>query len=108
MALDAATPDAELLRRLAEVRLDRPVVLSLYLDLDPREFATPPARATAVRSILDEAERTVREREDLAHDDRTQLQASVQRARDMLGNDLDGFNSTGLALFLCEPEGLAE
>ena len=44
------SPDRDALRRLAELRLDRPAVLSLYLGLDPSEFATPPARATATSS----------------------------------------------------------
>src|SRR5687768_17393232 len=67
--MQVTAPDRDALRRLAEVRLDRPVVLSLYLDLDPAQFATPPARATAVRSLLDEAERRLRERDGLAHED---------------------------------------
>ena len=49
--MQVTAPDRDRLRKLAELRLDRPVVLSLYLDLDPTEFATPPARATAVRSL---------------------------------------------------------
>ena len=64
--MQVTAPDRDELRRLAEVRLDRPIVLSLYLDLDPAQFATPPARATAIRSLLDEAERRLRERDGLA------------------------------------------
>ena len=60
-AMQVTAPGRDQLRRLAELRLDRPLVLSLYLDLDPSRFATPPARATAVRSLLDEADRTLRE-----------------------------------------------
>ena len=59
--MQVSAPDRDQLRRLAELRLDRPVVLSLYLNLDPSEFATPPARKTAVRSLVDEAERRLRE-----------------------------------------------
>ena len=57
--MQVATLDEELLRRLAETRLERPLVLSLYLNLEPSEFATPPARATAVRSLLDAADRAL-------------------------------------------------
>ena len=39
MQVTAPAPDQ--LRRLAELRLDRPLVISLYLDLDPSRFATP-------------------------------------------------------------------
>ena len=50
--LDVAT-----LRRLSGLRPERGKVLTLYLDLDPSTFATPAARATAITSLLDEAER---------------------------------------------------
>jgi hypothetical protein len=33
--MQVTAPDRDELRRLAQIRLDRPVVLSLYLDLDP-------------------------------------------------------------------------
>ena len=108
MAIEVASPGADLLRRLAEVRLERPLVLSLYLDLNPREFATPPARATAIRSVLDEADRRVRGQDGMSHEDRTSLAAGLQRARDVLEGNLEGLRSPGLAVFVCEPEGLME
>ena len=86
--MQVSAPDRDQLRSLAELRLDRPVVLSLYLNLDPSEFATPPARKTAVRSLVDEAERRLRERNGLSHDDRMALQASLERASNFLENDL--------------------
>ena len=106
--MQLATPDEELLRRLAETRLERALVLSLYLNLDPSEFATPPARATAVRSLLDSAERALREREGLEHDDRVQLQAGLEQARSLLTRELDADASPALAVFACEPENLLE
>jgi peptide chain release factor subunit 1 len=106
--VQAAAPDHEGLRRLAGIRLDRPVVLSLYLDLDPSEFATPPARATAARSLLDAADRKVRDREGLSHEDRLDLEASVERARVLLGGDLTMDGAHALAVFLCRREGLDE
>src|SRR5215211_1424564 len=52
----------ERLRRLAEARPGSGgKVLSVYVDLDPSEFATGPARATAITSVLDEAERELRD-----------------------------------------------
>jgi hypothetical protein len=36
------------LRSLSEVEADEPVVISLFLNLDPAEFATAPARASQV------------------------------------------------------------
>jgi peptide subunit release factor 1 (eRF1) len=101
-------PDREQLRRLAELRLERPVVLSLYLDLDPTEFATPPARATAVRSLVDEAERKLRERDSLTHEDRVALEASLARARTYMERQLATDGTGAVALFASEPANLFE
>jgi peptide chain release factor subunit 1 len=100
--MQVAAPDRDELRRLTELRLDRPVVLSLYLDLDPAEFATPPARATAIRSLLDEADRRLRDHEGLSHEDRTELQASLERARALLERDLPAEGAHAVALFASE------
>lgn len=69
--LDADTP-----RRLAEAG-DGAAVLSIYLDLEPSEFATAQARATAVRSLLDEAGRLI-EASDRPHDQRTALKRDLE------------------------------
>ena len=106
--MQVTAPDRDELRRLAEVRLDRPVVLSLYLNLDPSEFATPPARATAVRSLLDEADRRLRERDGLSHEDRGQLEASLRRAAALLERDLPTEGAQAVAVFASESAGLFE
>ena len=106
--MQVAAPDRDDLRRLTELRLDRPVVLSLYLDLDPAEFATPPARATAIRSLLDEADRRVRDYDQLSHDDRADLQTSLERARVLLERDLNAEGAHAFALFASEPADLFE
>ena len=106
--MQVTAPDRDELRRLAELRLDRPVVLSLYLNLDPAEFATPPARATAVRSLLDEAERRLRERDGLSHEDRRQLEASLERAAELLQRDLPTEGAQAVAVFSSEAAGLFE
>jgi peptide chain release factor subunit 1 len=106
--MQVMAPDRDELRRLAEVRLDRPVVLSLYLDLDPTEFATPPARATAVRSLLDEADRQVRDRGELPHEERMDLRASLQRASSVLEGDLPAEGAQALAIFAAESAELFE
>jgi peptide chain release factor subunit 1 len=108
--MQVTAPDRDQLRGLAELRLDRPVVLSLYLNLDPSQFATPPARKTSVRSLLDEAERRVRERNSLSHEDRTALQASLARASAFLekANDLPSDGAHGIALFASEQIDLFE
>jgi peptide chain release factor subunit 1 len=101
-----APPDPEGLRRLAEIQLDRPLVLSLYLDLDPSEFATPPARATATRSLLDEAERRIRD--GLSGRERAELERSLERAASFLrgGTATEGAHS--VAVFASEAAGLFE
>jgi peptide chain release factor subunit 1 len=106
--LQVTAPERDQLRRLAELRLDRPVVISLYLDLDPSEFGTPPARATAVRSLLDEAERRVRERESLPHEDKVALHATLERASRFLERSLPTEGAQGVALFASEPAELFE
>jgi hypothetical protein len=106
--MQATAPDRDQLRSLAELRLDRPVVLSLYLNLDPSQFATPPARKTAVRSLVDEAERRLREGNGLSHDDKKALQASLQRAASFLENDLPSDGAHGVALFASESTDLFE
>jgi len=106
--MQVSAPDRDQLRGLAELRLDRPVVLSLYLNLDPSQFATPPARKTSVRSLLDEAERRVRERNGLSHDDRMALHASLERASAFLENDLPSDGAHAIALFASEQIDLFE
>ena len=106
--VQVAAPDREGLRRLAEVRLDRPVVLSLYLDLDPAQFAAPRARSTQVRSLTDEADRRIRETAGLSHQDRLDLARSLERTREFLQGQLDAGGAHGLALFACEPANLFE
>jgi peptide chain release factor subunit 1 len=106
--MQVTAPDRDRLRRLAELRLDRPVVLSLYLDLDPTEFATPPARATAVRSLLDEAERRVKERNTLPHEDRMALEGALERTRAFLERELPTDGAQAVAVFASEPVDLFE
>ena len=74
--LEAETP-----RRLAEV--SEGPVLSLYLDLRPSEFATPPARTTAIRSLLDDAGRQVASA-GLGHDAEAALRKDLEQVRQYL------------------------
>jgi len=74
-------------RELLERTGSHPVV-SLYVDLDPSQFATAPARASQVRSLLDEAQRDGRlDRDRLSHKDRTALTADLERLKQYLGSD---------------------
>ena len=104
--MQVSAPDRDQLRALAELRLDRPLVLSLYLNLDPSQFATPPARKSGIRSLIDEAERRVRERNGLSHEDRAALQGSLERAKGFLENDLPTDGAHALAVFASEENDL--
>jgi peptide chain release factor subunit 1 len=96
------------LRRLAELRpSDGACVLSLYLNLDPSEFATPPARETEIRSLIDAAERSLRDADHLSHAAREGLKQDIARAREYLsGADFSGAH--GMVLFCSEAAGLFE
>ena len=90
----------ETLRRLAELRPDGVRVLSLFVNLDPSEFATPQARITQAHSLLDEAGRRVDADEDLSHDQRRQLRADIDRLRAYFdGSDFSPRGAHGMAVF---------
>jgi peptide chain release factor subunit 1 len=96
------------LRRLAEADVGNAKVLSLFLNLDPREFATPPARSTEVRSLLDRAGRLVRDAENLTHEQRESLKGDLERVASELGNGAGTKGAHGLAIFSCSAAGLFE
>ena len=90
----------ERLRRLAEARPGRGgKVLSVYVDLDPSEFATGPARATAITSVLDEAERELRDAPQLERGAREGLRSGLERVRSFLEQEFDPSGAHGVALF---------
>jgi peptide subunit release factor 1 (eRF1) len=99
--------NSDLLRRMADLRPDGARVLSLFLNLDPSEFSTPPARATEVRSLIDQAERALRDSEGLSHDEQKALRQDIARARDHLER-LNADGAHGLALYVCGPADLFE
>jgi hypothetical protein len=105
MATDITT---DRLRELAGTRSAQGKVLSVFINLDPREFAAPPARATEISSVLDEAARTIRDHDALTHDERSALQRDVERVRGRLGRGTatDTEGARGLAVFASEPAGL--
>jgi peptide chain release factor subunit 1 len=107
MAANTITKDT--LRRLADVRPERGRVLSVFLNLDPTEFATPAARATAVSSVLNEAARRVEEADGLAHDEREALKADVDRVRERLqASDIAQNGARAVAVYACGPADLLE
>ena len=98
----------ERLRRLADTRPAQGKVLSLFLNLDPREFATAPARSTEIRSMLDRAARRVRDHESLTHEERAALRADLERMQAELGDGSLAKGAHGVAVFASGPAGLFE
>lgn len=99
----------ENLRRLAELRPDGARVLSLFINLDPSEFATPQARITQVHSLLDDAARRVDADDDLDRDQRAALREDIKRLREQFeGGDVPWQGARGLAVFAAGPAGLLE
>jgi peptide chain release factor subunit 1 len=98
--------DRDTLRRLAEAKAaNGGKAISFYLNLEPTEFATPPARASAIRSLLDEGEKKLREVEG---DAKRALRADFERAREFFGRELPADGARGLAVFLSGENDLFE
>src|SRR4029453_11887817 len=107
MAANTITRDQ--LRRLADVRPDRGRVLSVFLNLDPAQFATPAARSTAITSLLTEATHRVEDAEGLDHDEREALKADVERVRAALqASDIAQNGTRAVAVYACGPADLLE
>jgi hypothetical protein len=107
MAANTITRDR--LRRLADVKPERGRVLSVFLNLDPTQFATPAARSTAITSVLTEAAHRVEDAEGLDHDEREALKADVNRVREALNaGDIAHNGTRAVAVYACGPADLLE
>ena len=98
------------LRELAVLRPDGACVLSIFLNLDPAEFAEPPARSSEIRSVLDEARRIARakvESDGLGHDEKTALRADLNRVEEYL-SDFSPKGAHGLVVYASGPADLFE
>jgi peptide chain release factor subunit 1 len=96
------------LRELAVLRPQGARVLSVFLNLDPAEFAEPPARASEIRSVLDQARRAARATEDgLGHDAKKALRADLDRVEALL-ESFSPKGAHGVAVYACGPAGLLE
>jgi peptide chain release factor subunit 1 len=95
-------------RRLVELRPKHRVV-SLYLDLDPDEFAIPKARDSQVHSLIDGATRDLDADDTLDHEDRVGLRDDLARLRAYLTSDEPPFqDARALAVFASERDELFE
>src|SRR3954454_2068433 len=99
----------ERLRRLAKARpRDGGKVLSVYVDLDPREFPTGTARSSAITSALYDAAREVREARELEHEARIGLRSGLERVRTFLREEFDPSGAHGVATFVDSGDRLFE
>jgi peptide chain release factor subunit 1 len=106
MQLNEVTQDR--LRRLAQTRPEHGKVLSLFLNLDPSEYATHTARGSEIRSLLDRAGRLVRDEPGLDHSQRAALREDLDRVERFLDDGLDARGAHGIALYASGPAGLFE
>jgi len=86
------------LRQLASLRPEGHKVLSVYLNLDPSEFPTQRDRKIEVESLLDVAERALRE-DGLPHQQRDELRKDVERIRAWFDREFDASGARGVAVF---------
>src|SRR4051794_32586543 len=100
----------ERLRELAVLKPEGACVLSVFLNLDPAEFAEPPARASEIRSVVDEARRIARakiEADGLGRDAKAALKNDVDRIEGAL-SAFSPKGAHGLVVFACGPVNLLE
>jgi len=86
------------LRELAGLRPDGHMVLSVYLNLDPSEFPTQRDRRIEIESLLDVAERGLRE-DGIEHRQREELKRDVERVRSWFEREFDASGTRGVAVF---------
>ena len=97
------------LRALADVRPEQGRVLSVFLNLDPAEFATPAARSSAITSVMTAAAHKIADADGLDHAEREALKADVERVRQvLLGSDVAANGTRALAVYACGPADLLE
>lgn len=89
------------LRELAVLRPAGARVLSVFLNLDPAEFAQPPARATEIRSVIDDAHRRARDDDTLGHAEKKALLADVERTGDFLLSEFSPKGAHGVVVYAC-------
>jgi peptide subunit release factor 1 (eRF1) len=105
----AETLSPSRLRQLAEVQPEQGRVLSVYMDLDPSEFGTPPARASQITSLVTEARHRIDGLDDLDHEEQKALRADLEAVRDVLSQPgIADDGARGVAVFACSLAGLLE
>ena len=84
-------------------------VVSVYLDLDPDRFATAPARASQIRSLIDGAHKNLESTDGLDHEELISLRSDLERIDTYLSSDEPPFQGArALAVFCCGRDDLFE
>src|SRR4051794_30627899 len=97
------------LRALSGVHPEQGRVLSVFLNLDPTQFATAAARSSAITSVITDATHKVEDKDGLTHDELMALRDDVERVREvLLGSDIAANGTRAVAVYACGPEGLLE
>ncbi len=95
-------------RRLVEHRTGHPVI-TVYLDLDPEQFATPGARASQVGSLVDRGGREIDADPSFGHEERVALRGDLARISSYLLSREPPFKGArALAVFCASRDGLFE
>ncbi len=103
--VDLAPLLEDALRRLTALRPGVPV-LTLYVDINPTDFGTQPARDSAYTSVLDEAHKRVEDYE-TDHEGRISLRADLEQAAAFFA-DYQPKRGRGVAIFAASAAGLFE
>ncbi len=95
-----ASADRGSLRRLASLPADEGLVLTFYVNLDPTDFGTAPARETQLTSLFNQAADEVA-RVNASHDVRAAAESDLERVRDALRIDDTWAKEATAALVVC-------
>ena len=96
-------------KRLLEATAAEHPVISVVFDLNPSEFATPPARASQANSLLDAAHNLETADQTLSHDARQAVRSDLERLTTYLGSDeLPVSGARALAIYASHLSGLFE
>jgi peptide chain release factor subunit 1 len=95
------------LRELAAFRSAHDSAISLYVGVDPSIVPTGRDLASHTRSLLDSAERELKEqRGELSHEERMALERDLDRIASWFGSEFDRAGVLGVAVFAAELEHL--
>jgi peptide chain release factor subunit 1 len=96
-----ATQPGSRLRGVAEVCTDEPLMVSLYLSLDPPAFGIPKQRNSEIESLIDDARAQLASAE-LSHEGTAELDTDIERVRRFLAEELDVSGGVqGVVVFCC-------